>query len=78
MKTFNEYFKENKWWGYLHTNGKVQVKKVFSPSALSNYIEDADESPFVKNMIRDPIEANDYDDALQKIGDLLKSCKEEK
>ena len=48
------------WHGYVHTNGKLQVKRFFSR-------EDIDiSSPFVARYLP-PIEANDRDDAIKKL-----------
>jgi hypothetical protein len=49
----------NWWWGYLHTNGTIQAKRYFSQQDL----EEADESPFVKNSFG-PFKADDREDAL--------------
>jgi len=38
---------EYSWWGYLHINGNVQVKRYYSPEQLL----DAEDSPFVKIIV---------------------------
>jgi len=50
----------NQWWGYLHTNGKVQVKRYFDARDLS----DAEESDFVQR-ITQPFDADDREEALE-------------
>lgn len=52
----------NKWWGYIHTNGSIQVKRYFDQRDL----EDAHESPFVSKVIN-PFEAEGRDDAIRII-----------
>ena len=47
-----------KWWGYMHTNGKVQIKRYFSKLDL----DEAHESPFC-HLISDVVEANDRNEA---------------
>ncbi len=39
---------KNEWWGYLHTNGTVQVKRAFSDLAAD--MADAQSSPFVRRV----------------------------
>lgn len=55
-----------KWWGYLHTNGSVQLKRFFSFQDL----EEAGESPFVQRYTQ-PFDATDRDDADTKARALL-------
>lgn len=59
--------KYQSWWGYLHINGKVQVKRYWDERDL----KDARESPFVKELI-EPFSANDRADALEKIINKIK------
>jgi hypothetical protein len=47
-----------KWWGYIHTNGSLQIKRYFSEADL----EDALDSPFC-NRLFSPVEAKDRDEA---------------
>jgi len=54
------------WWGYLHTNGHLQVKPYFTQVD----IDDAIESPFVRAYSK-PFEATGRVDALGKIAELL-------
>lgn len=49
-----------KFWGYIHTNGELQVKRCFGDHALN--IRDAQESPFVKKILA-PVEAKNIDEA---------------
>jgi len=52
----------NKWWGYLHMNGTLQVKRFFSREG----IREAEESPFVE-MTSGSFEAKDRKDAMNKL-----------
>jgi len=52
----------NTWWGYLHVNGGIQVKRFFSQEDL----DDANESPFVKRVF-EPFEANSREQAILKV-----------
>ena len=59
----------NKWWGYLHTNGSIQVKR-----AVWTYAEDladARSSPFVKQIFP-AFEAASREDAVNIISQKLK------
>lgn len=56
----------NKWWGYLHTNGTVHVKRYFNDHDL----DEADESPFVKR-VTVAFEASDRDDALKTVKRII-------
>lgn len=56
-----------KWWGYLHTNGKIQVKRYFEPLDIS----EAEESPFVERTFG-PYEVFDRADAINYIMDIIK------
>lgn len=64
------------WWGYLHQNGKVQVKVYHSIDQL----HDAQSSPFVK-MIVNPFKAATREEALlitsKKIEDARKRNKQQ-
>lgn len=55
---------KNKWWGYIHTNGSIQVKRYFG---ILDTLE-AEESPFVKTVIY-PFEAEGREDAIQYVKD---------
>lgn len=50
------------WWGYVHINGSLQVKRYFSTRDLV----EARESPFVKS-VYGPWEASGRDDAISKL-----------
>lgn len=52
----------NQWWGYVHVNGNIQVKRYFDQQD----IEEAQESPFTSH-VYGPFEAKDRDDAIEKI-----------
>ena len=49
-----------KFWGYIHSNGKLQVKRLLGDHALN--IRDAQESPFVKKILS-PVEAKNIEEA---------------
>jgi|TARA_S200002703_G_scaffold129930_1_gene117124 hypothetical protein len=55
------------WWGYLHKNGRYQVKRY-----LNNYsdIYDAKQSPFIKDAAG-PFHARDREDALKITKNLI-------
>jgi len=57
------------WWGYLHTNNKIQVKRYFNDIAF----EDADESPFVVRRTNE-FPAKDYEEAHKIILRELTTC----
>jgi len=61
----------NAWWGYLHENETIQVKRFLSFCD----IKDALESPFVKK-VTSPFNAENREDALKKAESRLKSAKE--
>lgn len=50
----------DKWWGYLHTNGSLQVKPYFGPEDIT----EAHESPFV-NTVFGPWKCGDRKEALK-------------
>jgi len=52
----------NKWWGYLHTEGTLHVKRYFGPMD----IDEAYESPFV-SLVAGPWECKDREEALKKL-----------
>ena len=51
-----------KWWGYLHQQGTLQVKRYFS----QRDIDEAKESPFVASVFG-PWEVNSREEALNKL-----------
>ena len=55
-----------KWWGYLHVNKTLQVKRYFDQKD----IDEANESPFVEKTFG-PIEADDRDMALDLLRKVL-------
>lgn len=57
----------NKWWGYLHINGSLQVKRYFSPEDIM----EAHESPFV-DAVAGPWECSGREGALEKLKAVLK------
>jgi hypothetical protein len=52
----------NMWWGYLHSNGTIQVKRWWGNRA--DYTTDCENSPFVVSVVQ-PFEANSREDAMQ-------------
>jgi len=56
----------NKWWGYIHINGNVQVKRYFDKKD----IEEAKESPFCKEVFS-PFEAENRNKAIEYIQEEL-------
>lgn len=54
------------WWGYLHTNGSIQVKRFFGREDII----EAMDSPFV-DMTFGPFEVDGREEAIQKIKDEL-------
>lgn len=54
-----------KWWGYVHENGSVQAKRYFDAQDIA----EAHQSPFCKQVVG-PFEANDREDALNKVKEL--------
>ena len=57
-----------KYWGYLHSNGKVQVKAWFGDPA--DYTDDCYNNPFVVRVVP-PLEAKTYEEAARIITELL-------
>lgn len=53
------------WWGYIHVNGNIQVKRFFSREDII----EADSSPFVQETFG-PFEAENREDAINKIREL--------
>ena len=52
----------NEWWGYIHTNKSIQVKRYFSKLDT----DEANESPFVSK-VYGPFKAKDRADAIEII-----------
>jgi len=50
------------WWGYVHTNGSIQVKRYFSELD----IDEARESPFVKSAYG-PWDCKNREEAIAKV-----------
>jgi len=59
---------KQKWWGYLHVNGHIQVKRYFSEQDL----DEANESPFCRK-VTESFDALGRDEAIKIATDLLKS-----
>ena len=60
------------WWGYLHINGSIQVKRYFDAESLV----DANESPFVRKVFG-PFDAESRNDALDKLRYEVKALNNE-
>jgi hypothetical protein len=55
------------WWGYLHINGSIQVKRAFNhPSLMERDFDEAIESPFVSQVFK-TFEANSREEAIAHI-----------
>ena len=55
---------ENMWWGYLHSNGSVQVKRWFGDH--KDYTDDCQDNDFVQQVVR-PFSADSRDEAIKII-----------
>ena len=55
------------WWAYLHTNGKVLVKRYWDNS----YRQDCDESSLVECYTHTPFRADNYEQAHKIAEDKL-------
>lgn len=58
----------NMWWGYLHQNGTVQVKRWFGDH--QDYTTDCHGNPFVIKVVK-PFEAPTYEEARETISNIL-------
>lgn len=56
------------WWGYLHQNGTVQLKRWFGDKA--DYIDDCVGNPFVLKVV-EPFEADGYTEAMAHLTKCL-------
>jgi len=57
------------WWGYLHANDTIQVKRWFGDH--EDYEEDCRNNPFVKRVVK-PFEATTREEAIKTITEQLK------
>lgn len=57
---------KNLWWGYIHENDNIQVKRYTDQWGPSE-IQDAKDSPFVKAVCDRPFEALSREDAINYI-----------
>lgn len=55
------------WWGYLHVNGSIQVKRYWDEKDL----QEARESPFVQQVF-ESFSASDRQDAVKKLENIIK------
>jgi len=53
---------KNMWWGYLHSNGPLQLKRWLGDH--KDYLDDCDGNPFVQQVVR-PFEASTHEEALE-------------
>lgn len=58
------------WWGYLHQNGTIQVKRWFGDHA--DYTEDCYGNPFVQRVVK-PFEASSPEEARLHISKELRA-----
>ena len=56
------------WWGYLHSNGTIQVKRWFGD--VKDYTEDCDGNDFVQQVVP-PFEANTREEAIKILTERL-------
>ena len=56
------------WWGYLHQNGSIQVKRWFGDH--KDYTEDCEGNDFVQTVVR-PFEAESHEAATKIITDAV-------
>lgn len=57
-----------KWWGYLHSNGTVQLKRWFGD--VKDYTDDVVGNDFVKQVVA-PFEAETHEEASKIIHEHL-------
>ena len=61
------------WWGYLHTNGSIQVKRSFNhPLLMVQDFDEASKSPLVLRVFK-TFEARSREDAIAYIQSELSS-----
>lgn len=59
------------WWGYLHTNGTIQVKRSFGHPLLAQQdIDEALKSPFCKKVFA-PFEALTREHAIKQVENYI-------
>ena len=56
------------WWGYLHSNGQIQVKRWFGDH--KDYLDDCEGNPFVVKVVR-PFAAETREEAVKLITERL-------
>lgn len=61
-------YSEVMWWGYLHQNGTVQVKRWLGDHR--DYTEDCENNPFVVRVVR-PFAAETKEEATEYITNML-------
>ncbi len=63
----------NMWWGYLHQNGSIQVKRWFGDH--KDYIDDCEGNPFVIQVVP-PFVADSREEAIGILTNALKDSAE--
>lgn len=56
------------WWGYLHSNGSIQVKRWFGD--VKDYTDDCKDNDFVVQVVS-PFTASTREEAIQRIKDIV-------
>ena len=56
------------WWGYLHENGTIQVKRWFGDH--KDYTDDCEGNPFVQRIVK-PFTASSREQAIEIIKERL-------
>lgn len=56
------------WWGYLHSNGTIQVKRWFGDH--KDYTDDCQDNPFVLEVVR-PFRAANQTEAYTHISEQI-------
>lgn len=56
------------WWGYLHANGSMQLKRWFGD--VKDYTDDCQDNPFVSRVV-EPFEAASREEAAKILEEKL-------
>jgi hypothetical protein len=62
---------EMMWWGYLHQNGSIQVKRWFGDH--KDYTDDCDGNDFVQRVVR-PFTAATREEAVERVKKEVAPC----
>ena len=57
---------KNQWWGYLHANGTIQVKRWFGD--VKDYTDDCEGNDFVQHVVY-PFEADTREQAMKIVAE---------